>query len=337
MTFQLKLIFLQFWFIGAAVSSLGQANFYEKINGVSLVAPQKETNYAAISELKTLGANYITLMPYAFVNETSGKVEFNLTWQWWGEKSEGIIQGILQAKKSNLKVMIKPMLWLKGGAYTGDLSFNSVANWDVFESTYKNYILHFAKIADSLNADIFCVGTEMKSFLQFKPNFFSDFIDELNSRAVQFKVTYAANWDNYQNVTFWHKTNFIGIDAYFPGAVGEEPSVSQIKTNWVKIKFELKDFSEVNQLPILFTEYGFRSCTNCTQKPWQHQNHCHQNQICQSNALEAFYHQLYHQPWCAGGFIWKWYASPQDFPADMATDFSPQNKQALQIIKNQLK
>ena len=57
-------------------------------------------------------------MPYSFVDENTGQVIFNTDWQWWGERKEGVIAAIVEAKKQNLKVMVKPMMWLKGGGYT---------------------------------------------------------------------------------------------------------------------------------------------------------------------------------------------------------------------------
>ena len=325
-----KLIFL-FLF---SISFLSQGQ--EKLNGVSIVAPSKTSSYPSINEVKNLGANWITIMPYSFVDENTGQVIFNTDWQWWGERKEGVIAAIVEAKKQNLKVMVKPMMWLKGGGYTGDLQFEDFNKWNDFEKSYSDYILHFAEISDSLNVDLFCLGTELKSFMQFKPQFFPNTIQTYRD-SFQFELTYAANWDNYKNVTFWNKVDYIGIDAYFPGASTSQPTVQQAKTELVKTKYELKDFAEQKNGKILFTEFGYRSCAQCAYQPWEHKKEVTPSTDCQKNALEAFFIQLYNQPWCAGGFLWKWYDSENEFPRNIATDYSPQGKPSLEIIKQNFK
>jgi len=304
----------------------------EKINGISIVAPSKNNNYPSFNEVKDLGANWITVMPYSFVDEQTGEVKFNHEWQWWGEKTKGVVAAIVAAKKQNLKIMVKPMLWLKGGGYTGDLQFSQLPNWEVFEKSYGAYLNHFAKISDSLKVELFCIGTEMKSFTQFKADFFPTTIKTYRD-SFQFELTYAANWDNYKNINFWNHLDYIGIDAYFPGAAQNQPTIQQAKIALVKTKYELKDFAETKNLKILFTEYGYRSCTQCAFKPWEHKNEVTPDNSCQKNALEAFYAQLYNQTWCIGGFLWKWNDYESEFPKNINTDYSPQGKPALETIK----
>ncbi len=323
----LSVILLLFYFSSA---------FGQKINGISIVAPRADKNYPSITEVKNIGANWVCIMPYAFVDETKGEIKYNHPKQWWGEKTEGIAKAIFLAKQNGMQVMVKPMLWLKNGKYTGELAFDQYTKWGTFEESYHKYLWEFAEIADSLNAEIFCLGTELKSFIQFKPNYFPETITTFKD-SFNFKLTYAANWDNYKNITFWNKLNFIGIDAYFPGSTKSLPSVEEAGQAMVRTKYELKDFAEKNQKQILFTEYGFRSCINCAGKPWEHSSCTDINFSCQLNTYTAFFEKLYHEDWCAGGFLWKWYDTESEFPASMESDYSPQGKPTIEVIKQNFK
>jgi hypothetical protein len=45
-------------------------------------------------------------------------------------------------------------------------------------------------------------------------------------------LTYAANWDKYDQVSFWDELDFIGIQAYFPLTDQTNPSAEEIKKGW---------------------------------------------------------------------------------------------------------
>jgi hypothetical protein len=143
-----------------------------KIKGISLVAPSNESAYHEMDTLINIGANWVCLMPYGFINETDATITFDVDKMWWGEQTKGVVNGIVKAKASGLKVMVKPMLWMRNGSYTGDLQFLTFAQWTIFEEEYNDYVTHFAEIADSLNVEMFCIVTELKSFCQFKPKYF---------------------------------------------------------------------------------------------------------------------------------------------------------------------
>lgn len=300
------------------------------------MGPSNVSFYPEMETLSKMGANWVTVMPYAFVSEKDGKVIYNHPEQWWGETTEGIAKGILAAQKQGLQVMVKPMLWIDHGTYTGALQFDAFPKWLTFEESYRDYLLHFAELSDSLGVALFCLGTEMKTFLQYRREFFPTFI-EMARDSFQFELTYAANWDNYKAVPFWKELDYIGIDAYFPLSNQNQPTVEEIKKGWVAYKYELKDFAQQHQVPILFTEYGYRSKIACCKKPWISDTDEPVNETCQTNALEALHAIFFNQPWFSGGFLWKWYDGLPQFPSRMQTDYSPQGKEASLTLKTLLK
>lgn len=90
------------------------------------------------------------------------------------------------------------------------------------------------------------------------------------------KLTYAANFDNYKNIAFWDKLDFIGINAYFKlqndlSSKSEDELYNEIQQNWERNFKEILDFQQDNGLahPVIFTELGYIYRENCTVMPWE--------------------------------------------------------------------
>lgn len=299
------------------------------IKGVSMVAPVNPIDETALNPILNVHANSIALMPYAFFNPGNPVIKYNKKGQWWGESDEGVIACIQLAHQQKLSVMLKPHLWISHGAYTGAFTLNAEADWQLWENSYTAYILHFASIADSLKAELFCLGTELGASIQARPQYWSTLIDTLR-KVYHGKLTYAANWDDYSRVPFWEKLDYIGVDAYFPLAADKTPEVNTIKKGWVKYMKELEQVSRQYNKPILFTEYGYRNVDNTTAEPWK-ENDGEQNDEAQANALEAFFESFAGKSWFAGGYVWKWYVD-ESRSGRQKIDFTPQNKPAEKVI-----
>ena len=229
--------------------------------------------------------------------------------------------------------MLKPHLWIGHGMYTGVFKLATEKEWQVWEDSYQKYMLHFAAVADSMKAEIFCIGTELGTSIKERPKFWNSFIDTLK-QIYHGKLTYAANWDDYKNFPFWEKLDYIGVDAYFPLAVEATPSTNSLQKNWKKYSDELEIIGEQHQRPVLFTEYGYRNVDYNSAEPWK-ENKGGQNDEAQANAFEAFYQSFAEKKWFAGGYVWKWYADEAGARHHRSSiDFTPQGKPAAIVIQN---
>lgn len=91
------------------------------------------------------------------------------------------------------------------------------------------------------------------------------------------KLTYAANFDNYQNVGFWNKLDYIGINAYFglQEATSETPQTAlypTFKKSWKTVFKDIQDFQQTQNIvnkKVIFTELGYINRENCTMMPWK--------------------------------------------------------------------
>lgn len=308
----------------------------EKINGVNFVAPPRAITNEWTADLRTVNCNWVALVPYAFTKKGSSNVIYNYGHQHWGESPAGIKENAKQAHQAGLKVMLKPHVWLQNG-WIGDFSLQSETDWKTWENDYRNYILVLTQIAIDENIEMICLGTEYRAAVKNRPIFWKSLIREVR-KIYDGKLTYCANWDDYEAVSFWEDLDFIGISAYFPLSDSKTPTVAELLKLWKPIKKNLIAFSAEKGKPVLFTEYGYRSMDQAAWRSWEKENEqASINNRAQANAYDALYQTFWKEDWFAGGFAWKWYSSFRRMDSHNNHDWTPQNKEAEILMKQYYK
>lgn len=307
----------------------------EKIGGVSLSAPRNPIPVESLAPIAALGANWIAVIPYAFVNPEDPTVTFNVERQFWGEHAEGVAITIAHARANGLRVLLKPHLWVRGQGWPGEFRPADEAGWETFLSTYRDYILTFARLADSLGVSMLSVGTEVDVVAVERPDYWRGLIAEIRE-FYDGTLTYAANWDEYQNIEFWDALDLVGVDAYFPLVNDVTPAVDDLLAAWKPWEDELAAVLRRVERPVLFTEYGYRSIDGAAGEHWKLPDNREARGIppnfeAQSAGYAALFQVWWDRPWFAGGFLWKWYPGAPDGPPQ-SNDFSPQGKPAEAVI-----
>ncbi|WP_109302461.1 glycoside hydrolase [Aquimarina sp. AU474] len=305
-----------------------------KINGVSFVGSPKEITAKAIQPVVAVHANWAAVMPFGFLkNLETPTVTFNIERQWWGERRDGAKRTIELLNEKGIKVMLKPQIWVWRGEFTGNIKMNSEENWQVFEKSYEEFIMLYAKLAQEMNVPVLCIGTELHTFAQTRPKFWSEVIQKIRL-IYNGKLTYAENWDQFDNVPFWDQLDYIGIDAYFPVSQSQTPSVEEFKLGWQKHKSEIIALKDKIEKPVLFTEYGYRSIHYTGKEPWDSsRSEGKVNLKAQNNALTALYQEFWNESWFAGGFLWKWYHNHEEVGGEKNNRFTIQNKPAENVVR----
>lgn len=299
----------------------------ERIEGVSIVGSPKPVTDAAFGEIKKIGAEWVALLPYAFGSQSSSELHWNNARQWWGETKRGLMEESVMARKHGLKLMVKPQIWFHHGYYTGDFVLEKEEDWKVWEQKYEAFILDYAQLADTINAEMFCIGTELKLFVQERPAFWMQLISKVRN-IYSGQLTYAGNWDNYARIPFYSQLDWIGIDAYFPLSESRTPSVSELEKGWQPIVEEIEKVVKKHKKPVIFTEYGYKSVDFAAARPWEHRSGESVNLEAQQNGYEALFKVFSQKPWFGGGFLWNWYPNHAQAGGSVDKDFTPQNKPA---------
>lgn len=306
----------------------------KKINGVSFVASGDPINQTDVNPVIKVSANYVALMPFAVLkNLDAPEIRFNSKRQWFGETKEGIAQYANLFEKNNIKIMLKPQLWVWHGEYTGFIEMKTDENWKTLEDSYSKFILFYAKLAQEINVDIFCIGTELEKFVINRPKYWNELITKIK-KIYSGKLTYAANWDEFKRIPFWNQLDYIGVDAYFPLSDKKSPTIEEFEKGWIPHKKEIQRIREKVNKPVLFTEYGYRSVHFTGKEPWKSDRLSgNVNLEAQKNATQAIYNQFWKEDWFVGGFIWKWFHKHNKVGGENNNRFTPQNKPTEKLLR----
>ncbi|MFK7808416.1 MAG: hypothetical protein AB8F74_11495 [Saprospiraceae bacterium] len=340
--------------------SIGQIN-NQKIKGISFYPPVREQlTTEMVASVKQCHVDWIAFVPEVLLERETLTFRSEEKINHLGKSVAGVTEGMAIAKSIGLKVMLKPHMeisdplpvvvkssmldWFSfgekekvfsekdktmGATWRGDFYAANGADWKTWEHCYETYILNWARIADSLSVDLFSIGTELKESAKQRPQFWRQLI--LKVREIyNGPITYSANWDEYQQVSFWPQLDYIGVDAYFPISLSKTPSVKELLENWKPISLDLKSISEKYQRKVLITEVGYRNVSYAGLEPWTHDHeNAVQNDQAQVNLYEGYFRTFQQESYIAGSFLWQWIY--KDLKKGN-TDFTPQGKPAMEVI-----
>ncbi|MEA2450851.1 MAG: hypothetical protein QOG63_2783 [Thermoleophilaceae bacterium] len=237
-----------------------------------------------------------------------------------------ILHAIGQARAAGLAVTLKPQIGIRTGNWIG---YAHPSDLDAFWADYRTMLLHYADLAQESGATMLVVGTEMATLSS----------DETRWRALiaesrqhfSGRLTYAANYDEYERVPFWDALDYVGIDAYFALADTTDvaPSVEALTAAWTQqgILARIAALSDRVGKRVLFTEVGYRAAHTTALHPnlWNAVDVT--DTAAQANAYEALYRAVAGKPWMAGLYWWEvnsdeWWVQ----------DYSPLAKPAEQVM-----
>ena len=320
--------------------SLASINFpKDKIEGLSFVAPPNPYANNPMMAVKNVGADWIAIIPFAYTRQGQADVYYNRKGhQWWGERPEGVLETIRLAQEAGIKMMLKPQVYIPG-SWPGGLDFKTKEEWKQWEEKYRSYIMPFVEMANTHQIELFCIGTEFKFSANNRPEFWKSLILDIR-KVYNGQLTYAANWDNYHNISFWADLDFIGIDAYFPLSQEKIPTVAAIKKGWKDHLPSIVAIGKKYSKPVLFTEFGYLSVEGCAYKNWELESKVKSLEIseqAQANALQGTFEVIAEQPVIAGSFLWKWFPNMKGHEGYPERDYTPQGKLGELVLKRHWK
>lgn len=170
---------------------------------------QSEDAHQMLSELREREVDAIALVPYGMVRSEEPALRFG----GW-ERDESIATLTETAHKLGMRVMLKPLIWIRG-SYPGAFDLPDEAARNAWLLEYRNFALHYAGLAARTHVDLFCIGTE---FAKLTPHerFWRDLIAEVRQHYPG-PLTYAANWgEEFETLRFWDALDYMGLNNYYP-------------------------------------------------------------------------------------------------------------------------
>ena len=284
--------------------------------------PQSESSLA---DAKSLGADWISIMPFAFHSGTP-ELRFGSARSW--ENDESLHAVTRQAHAHGFKVMLKLHVWGRGEL---QMDTWSDEQWQKWFADYGAFVEHYARLARDAKADAFCIGNEQKVSSRKEKEWRSLIA---RARAIyQGPITYGANFDEVFDVPFWDAVDWIGVSGYFPLDDAATPSRAALVRAWQPILAKLEALSTRHRKPVLFTEIGYRSANGAAWRQWEIPRDAPANLDAQRIAYEAFFETVWSRPWVAGAYPWKWFSYPGHGSAD-GNDYDFEKKPARAVIRD---
>jgi hypothetical protein len=286
----------------------------------------------SLRHLKQTRASWISLLVTGYQdNIDSTYIDYSGALTPDDESLTGIIA---YARQLGLKVMLKPHLDLLNDEshWRGQIGQNfDESLWQLWFSSYRDFILHYARLASLAGAEEFCLGCELDSTLKRSEDWLTTiaFIREVYKG----RLVYADDQleTRPEAVTFWGALDFIGQDLYPTLSNKLQPSVSDLVAGWRRILPGLEALSTKWKKPVLITEIGYRSIKGGAINPWDWQKEGPVDLRVQRNGYEAALRTVRGRPYLRGMFWWQWFPDPAIGGAT-DTSFTPYRKPAQLVL-----
>jgi len=255
------------------------------------------------------------------------------------ETAERIRKVAAQAPERGLKVMLKPHVWVSRGEWRGKIlpKQDGKVAWEAWWDEYDTFILWQARLAQDIEAESFVVGVELSSALGANPDRFLETVEKV--RAVYSgKITYSANWDEYQSAKIWSQLDMIGVQLYPPLSAKTDPEIAELRT---ALRTHLDKWSAIAreaERPIVLTEVGYKSAPTAVKEPFGWPERLPKDlrtsdQEIQALAYAALLEELRaHDEVIKGLFIWK-YFTDKNTDEEGPFGFSPRGKLAEDVLR----
>ncbi len=258
------------------------------------------------------------------------------------------------ARDNNMKIVFKPVVNVQDTTWRAWIKFNDedgnkkLDDWKQWWGDFEAFLLYYARMAEEMHAEVFCLGCEMESTEEF----------ETQWRTVIAKIrmiysgvlTYNGNHGREAMLGWWDAVDVISISAYYPVGTdeatqeimddlrtvpAEDTTLAKMKKRWLPIKEDLREVSKKFNKPVFFIELGLCSAYGASAAPWTH----YQPTMIYDGDEQARYYQaaietFWNEPWFVGFAWWDW--PPQLYPVEKAqghTGFSIYGKPAEQVVR----
>ncbi len=311
---------------------------YEFQKGMCYVTWSKDryASMASDESLKALaktGTKWVAIVPTWYQEKCHTTTIFSTQ---SSPTDESVIHAISTAHSLGMKVMLKPhldLIDLSSGSWRGDIACISESDWRDWFNSYRDFILHYAKLAQDNKVEMLCIGTELTSIAMIREDMWKNVVIKPTREVYKGPLTYAANWNTeFRHINFWDALDYVGIDAYFPLSDDKErPSLEEIKQGWQQWVKDLETFQAKVNKPIIFPEVGYYSAKGTAIKPWEEPQRAEIDLQLQADCYEALLDTFWNKDWFYGVYWWKWGTNVR-FGGKNNRGYSMQNKPAQDVV-----
>jgi len=285
----------------------------------------------ALERLASLGTNAVSITPFTYMRSPRHPSPLPFSNGPGSENDESIVHAARAARRRGMCVMLKPHVWL-GGGWSGDIAMENDADWDAFFRYYTEWMRHYALMAEMLDVDVLCVGTELGGTTRAHPERWTAMIDQIRT-VYRGRLTYAANWgDEFENATLWPALDYIGVNCYYPLSDSENASDEDLARGVGAALATIDAVARRCGKPVVITEVGFTSTPAPWVAPYERPRRAGVDLEAQARCYEAFFRGLAGREDIAGVYWWKW-PSFLEYGGSRDDGFTPNGKPAEDVVR----
>lgn len=204
----------------------------------------------------------------------------------------------------------------------------SPADPEAWFASYGKRVRHYARLARRLSADSLEIGGELKQITGARNAGRWRRLVAIARGQFGGRVSYAANWDEVRQITWWDALDEIAVDAWFPLAYAPAPTEDAVVAAWRPHVRTLARLAARYRRPVVLSELGYSSSAGALIEPWRQGNSYSPDE--QVTGLEAAFRALAGRRWLRAVYLWHWSADPAaGGPGD--TDHTVQGKPAASV------
>lgn len=305
---------------GMAIQLHGGADIYEDYHKL-------------IPEVAALGADTVLFVVHGWQTH-AGTLDLHLSPQKTASVT-GFGKLLDLAALHGMRRIVMPVVLLKNprnGEWRGKI-IPPGHDWDGWFDRYRRFIVHWADIAERHKAEVLMVGSELIKSEAYTERW-RDVIREIRQH-YRGKLGYSSNWDHYQTnkIGFWGDLDYVGMTTYYELAQGPNPTISEIDSNWERIKREILAFQKEVNKPIIFTEVGWCSQEGAAKEGWNYyakQEATELGRKEQAVLYESFLKNWASEPAVGGIIWWEW---DRTEGGHTSYGYTPRGKEAETILR----
>lgn len=277
---------------------------------------------ASLDAMRPLDLNWVVL---AFATLQDTPVSETIPWRDAPTPTDDEVRWAIRAAHDRgWKAVVKPTVNCRDGVWRGyigffDFEFPGEAQWSTWFDSYREYIVHFARIAEEEGAEMICIGCEM---VRADPQ-----ADEWRKVVAAVREVYSGlvtyNCDKYQEdrVTWWDAVDVITASGYYP--------TGQWEAQLDRIEPVVRRYAK----PFLFIEAGCPSRDTSPQRPNDWTLPGSPSGDAQAAYLSEMFEACRKRDWVGGFGLWDWPVRLYD-RADAAanTDYCVYGKPGEQVV-----
>jgi len=288
------------------------------LRGVSYAMSNSvEGSYASPRSLETLrrlsgmAVNSVSVIPYGFSRtERSPEIGF-VHRSPRGETDEGTVRAVADARSLGMTAMVKPQIWIGGGAFVGAVAMAGPADWAKWFDGYRRFAVHHAIVAEASGAALFCVGTELAGTEGHEKEW-RDTIAAVRL-ATGVPLLYATNWAaGAPKVRFWDALDAVGADFYDPLSADPNASDAALVEGARRAARPVARVSAAAGKPAVFAEAGYPPARAAWMTPHDEDSGRPLAPEDAARAVRAVFAALSGEKWWKGVYWWKAFSDGRD-------------------------